>query len=126
MLMTRLVKRESIERKINTMKDYFRAYGGKTLFLGRFIPFGVRNIIFMTCGLIKLPLSRFMIIDLCAVICTSTILFTLGYSFGNNYELIFPYLNKYKFIIAILLAAILLIAIIKKKYTDKRNSPIQK
>jgi membrane-associated protein len=95
-----IINREKIEVKIGIMKDYFSRYGGKTLFFGRFVPFGARNMIFMTCGLIRMKMPLFMLIDLCALTCTSLILFSLGFSFGNNYEAIFPYITKYKFIIA--------------------------
>lgn len=99
LLRTKIVNREKIDQKIETVKAYFSKYGGKTLFFGRFIPFGMRNVLFMTSGLIHMNMIKFMIIDLCALLCTSSILFYLGYSFGNNFERIFPYLNRYKLVI---------------------------
>jgi membrane-associated protein len=110
-----IINREKVEVKIGSMKDYFSRYGGKTLFFGRFVPFGARNMIFMTCGLIRMKLPLFMIIDLCALTCTSLILFSLGYTFGNNYEVIFPYITKYKFIIFGLVVLFVAVLIIRKK-----------
>ncbi len=118
----KLINPEKMESRIGIMRDYFASYGGKTLFFGRFIPFGMRNVIFMTCGFIRMNPMKFMIIDFCAVTCTSLILFSLGYSFGNNYEVIFPYFNRYKFILLIMVFGLLIIIITKNKYKKKSAS----
>jgi membrane-associated protein len=122
LLRSRIVNREKVEQKINTVSTYFLTYGGKTLFFGRFIPFGARNVLFMTCGLIRMKLVRFMIIDFCALCCTSVLLFSLGYSFGNNYERIFPYLNKYKLIIAGLFIVVVVYLILRNKCMKRELS----
>lgn len=110
-----IINRERIEKKIGIVTAYFIKYGGKTLFFGRFIPFGMRNILFMTSGLIRLNFIKFLLIDLCALICTSSVLFYLGYSFGNNFQQIIPYLNRYKLFIFVMVACVLLLYFIKKK-----------
>ena len=92
------IKHFSKER-IYRLESYFEKYGTKTLFFGRFVPFGIRNVLFMTSGLLKLKMKTFLIVDLAALLCTSTILFSLGYSLGQNYLSILPYLNRYKIII---------------------------
>ncbi len=86
----KFIKREKTERRLRRMQEYFQRYGGKTIFFGRFIPFGMRNVIFMTCGLIRMKFMKFFLTDLLALACTSAILFTLGYSFGNKYEIKSP------------------------------------
>ncbi|HPC40366.1 MAG TPA: DedA family protein [Spirochaetota bacterium] len=118
----KLVNPEKLRERIDVLTGYFAAYGGKTLFFGRFIPFGMRNAIFMTCGLIGMNPVKFMLIDLCAVTCTSTILFSLGYAFGNNYDVIIPYLNRYKFFIAALILSVLVI-IFTKRALNKLRKP---
>jgi membrane-associated protein len=102
--------------RIFTITQYFEKYGAKTLFFGRFIPFGVRNVLFFTCGTIRMPYLRFMIIDFLALCVTSTILFSLGYHFGQNYDVIFPYLNRYKMIIFGVFIIILVLLVVEKKY----------
>ncbi len=111
----RIVNRASLEYKLEKAKGFFDRYGGKALFFGRFIPFGVRNVIFMSCGLTHMPFIKFMIIDLAALTCTSSILFFLGYSFGNNYDIILSYISRYKIVIFILFALLVLLIIIRKK-----------
>lgn len=113
---------KKLEQKIETVRRYFLKYGGKTLFAGRFIPFGVRNVLFMTSGLIHMNIIKFIIIDLCALICTSTILFSLGYSFGNKLEHIFPYLNRYKLVIVGIFVAGVILVVIRNRYI-KRELP---
>jgi len=119
MIRSKIVNREKVEGKIETIRGYFTRYGGKTLFFARFVPFGVRNITFMTCGLIKMKLAKFMLIDLCAATCTSIILFSLGYSFGNNYEMIFPYLRRYKFIIFGIFIAVIVLLVLRNKLAKR-------
>jgi membrane-associated protein len=123
MIRSKIVNREKVERKIETIRGYFTRYGGKTLFFARFFPFGVRNVTFMTCGLIKMKMAKFMIIDICAATCTTTILFCLGYTFGNNYEMIFPYLNRYKFIILGIFFAVIFLIIIRKIILKRTVAP---
>jgi len=102
--------------KINKIESYYTSHGAKTLFFGRFIPFGVRNIIFLTAGLAEMKFFKFCIVDFIALSLTSTILFTSGYQLGANYEIIFPFLNKFKIAIFIIFVAFLsALFIIKNK-----------
>jgi membrane-associated protein len=95
------------EDKVLRMETYFERYGGKTLFFGRFIPFGVRNIIFMTAGFSKISFPKFLIIDIFPLSITSSILFYLGISLGENFRDIIPYMNRYKLVIGVLGGALL-------------------
>jgi len=108
------------QERIDKIESYFEKYGSKTLFFGRFIPFGIRNVLFITSGLIKLRFIKFLIVDLIALSVTSSILFYLGYSFGNNYKVIIPYLDQYKYIIFSLFIIAILFFVIKGKI-DKKN-----
>ncbi len=99
----------SIE-KIEAMENYFVRYGSKTLLLGRFIPFGIRNVIFMTAGFSKMRLMTFMLVDLIPLSITSSITFLLGIKAGTNYHNILPYLNRFKEIIGI--TALIVVAIL--------------
>ncbi|MEJ5361584.1 MAG: DedA family protein [Spirochaetota bacterium] len=102
--------------KIQKIEHYYQSHGAKTLFFGRFIPFGVRNVIFLTAGLARMKLYKFMLVDLLALSITSTTLFTIGYTLGSNYEIIYPYLNRYKLIIfSLFLLTVLSIVIYKKR-----------
>ncbi|MDA3900567.1 MAG: DedA family protein [Spirochaetes bacterium] len=97
--------------RIDKINGYFRKYGEKVIFFGRFIPFGVRNLVFMTSGLTRVPLKHFLIIDLLALSITSTVLFKLGVMFGEDYASLFRSLNKYKLIFAVIAVAIITIIV---------------
>ncbi len=101
--------------KMIKIETYFSNYGAKTLFFGRFIPFGVRNMLFMTSGLIKMPLKKFLLVDFLALVFTSIILFKLGLIFGENYKNLFSILQQYKIIIFSVFIAIVLLLFVKHK-----------
>ena len=110
------------EKKLIQIEAYFSQYGLKTLFFGRFIPFGVRNVLFFTSGLVKLNFINFLIVDFLALVTTSTILFNLGLAFGANYKELFPYIDQYKIVIFSLFISIFLILFLVKKIRKRRNN----
>ncbi len=97
----RIINKGLSEERVEKLKKYFSRYGLKTLFFGRFIP--LRNILFMTCGLIKMPVKNFMTVDALALTCTSSILFYISYSLGENYMAVLPWVNRYKTVLLILI-----------------------
>ncbi len=115
LLQIKSIKKLLSDSKISKMEAYFDKYGGKTLFFGRFIPFGFRNVMFLSAGLTKMHFPKFLIIDLCTVTITSLILFSLGYSFGKNYEVILQYVNQYKIVIFVLFLSAIVIILLRKK-----------
>jgi len=87
------------ESVINNIKKHYSGHGNKTLFFGRFIPFGVRNILFFTAGLVKINFKKFLIVDICALSVTSLLWYNMGYAAGGNYAEIIPFLNNFRFIV---------------------------
>ena len=110
-------------KKIKTMEQYFCKYGEKTLFFGRFIPFGFRNAIFMTSGILGMKFHHFLIIDFLALCATTSILFTLGYKFGGNYQDVINFANKFYFILFPVL--VLLIIFFIRKFMKHHRENIQ-
>ncbi len=109
------------ENRIEKITRYFDNYGFATLFFGRFFPFGVRNVLFMTAGMIRLKFYRFLIVDLFALCLTSTILFSLGYIFGKNYRDLIPYIEQYKTVLIV--TFILVATLILVRYYFFRSHP---
>ncbi|EKE08018.1 MAG: hypothetical protein ACD_17C00394G0001, partial [uncultured bacterium] len=66
-------------------QSYYEKYGFWTLLVGRFIPFGVRNCLFLTAGLGKMHFGKFLLSDGIACILSNTVLFSLAYVVGKNY-----------------------------------------
>ena len=86
--------------KNETRLNYFyHHYGIWTLFFGRFIPFGVRNGLFMTAGMGRMPFIRFVLADGLSCFLGSSLLFSLAYSFGQNHEVLESYLQTFNFMI---------------------------
>ena len=74
------------QKKLIQIQGYYEKYGFRTLLFGRFIPFGVRNGLFLAAGLGKMHFGKFLISDGIACICSNTALFTLAYYGSRNYE----------------------------------------
>lgn len=70
----------------SSVERFFRRYGNITLLLGRLIPFGVRNSIFMAAGAGKMHIGKFLLIDAIGCLCFSSTLFFLAARCGENYQ----------------------------------------
>jgi membrane protein DedA with SNARE-associated domain len=74
------------ESRVRRLNVFYKRYGFWTLFVGRFIPFGVRNGIFMTAGAGKMAFSYFALVDGISCLIFSSIVFFASYSCAQNYE----------------------------------------
>jgi membrane protein DedA with SNARE-associated domain len=70
--------------KIDQISNFYKRYGIFTLILGRFIPFGVRNALFISAGLAKMPALKFAMSDFVACSISSVFFFCLYYTFGES------------------------------------------
>jgi membrane-associated protein len=73
------IKKEKLEK-------FCHHYGVLALCLGRCIPFGLRNGIFMSAGAGKMPFVRFLIVDGISCFCFCALLFFLSFECGKNYQ----------------------------------------
>jgi membrane protein DedA with SNARE-associated domain len=81
------------------IKQFYEKYGLWTLVLGRFIPFGVRNCIFMSSGMSKLNFGKFILMDALACSLWCSICFYLFFTLGQNYETVWHYLKTFNLLI---------------------------
>ena len=88
------------ESKLQKIKNYLTKYGTMTLFVGRFIPFGFRNCLFMVSGLSKLPFTKFVLVDSIACFTWCTAFFTLFYYLGESFEILSEHMKTINIIIA--------------------------
>ena len=72
--------------KMHRLAAFYKKYGVLTLFVGRCIPFGIRNGIFMTAGAAKMQFYKFVITDGISCLGFSAVLFYLAYTCGKNYD----------------------------------------
>ena len=74
---------------------FYDKHGFLTLLCGRFIPFGIRNCIFMTAGISHSHFGKFAMRDIIACSIWSTTYFYTFYSIGLNYQ---PLMQRVKMI----------------------------
>ncbi len=68
---------------VDKIGGFYEKYGPLTLLIGRFIPFGVRNALFLTAGLSKMKFAKFAISDLIAATITCGTYFWLYFTYGE-------------------------------------------
>ncbi|MBS3903957.1 MAG: DedA family protein [Simkania sp.] len=111
--------------RLNKIQTFYDKYGLLTLIIGRFIPLGVRNAIFMTTGMSKVSFRKFAIRDILACFIWTGVSFSCFYVLGHNYAIIKQFL--YTFQIALFLAfGVTVIGFIwykKRKATTTESSP---
>ncbi len=98
--------------KIEKINQFYSKYGIITLILGRFIPFGVRNALFLTAGLGKMNAVKFCVADFIACIISCLCFFTLYYTFGES---VIEYVKKFNVIIFAVAATVGIIIYLRKK-----------
>ncbi len=97
--------------KYRRFQAYYERFGMRTLLFGRFIPFGVRNCLFMTAGMARMNFGRFLLADGIACLIGNSIIFWLAYAFGHNYETLLRILHRVDVVI-ILVVAVAVIAFV--------------
>jgi len=106
--------------KIAKIQMFYEKYGIFTLLFGRFIPFGVRNGLFLTAGIGKMSPVKFILSDFVACITSCSIFFAVYYKFGEQAIESVKKANGIIFLIALI--PILLFFLFKKfRKIRKRN-----
>jgi membrane-associated protein len=75
----------SVNRR-ETISSFFQKYGFLTLFIGRLIPFGIRNSVFMAAGAGKMHFGKFLLSDGVSCLLFSSTVFYLSFRAGENYK----------------------------------------
>lgn len=92
--------------RLEAAERYYARHGGKTVFLGRFIPV-LRSVGFIVAGIAHMEWRRFFIYDVAGAVLWGTAHSLLGYGLGASYERWQKYLTP----IGIGLAVVLLLLI---------------
>ena len=71
--------------RLERADEYYRSHGGKTVFLGRFIPF-VRSVGFILAGVAHMRWRRFLLYDVAGSVVWGIGNAALGYVIGASYE----------------------------------------
>jgi len=101
-------------KKIVRIHRYLDRYGIFAFIVGRFIPFGVRNTMFLTSGLFGVRLRRFALYDTTAATISVSTLFFLAYHFGESVEKPFQAVGIVLFVLLLSLLTFVVIRIVRK------------
>jgi len=104
-------------QKVEWFKTNIEKYGILALIIGRFIPFGVRNGIFLTSGITGVKPIKFCIYDLIAATISTSVFFTAYYFIGPP---MIEYIKKFNLIIFIIFIFTLFIYLIVRKRQKRR------
>lgn len=91
------------KKRLKQIKSHYQRYGVSTLFVGRFIPFGVRNCLFFAAGIGKMHFGKFLVTDALACLLSNSVLFVLSFYCGKNSTHLLKYVH-FAFFFAFLVA----------------------
>lgn len=91
-------------KRVEKIHAYYESHGIATLILGRFIPFGVRNGLFLCAGLGKMSFVKFALADLLACTISTITFFFLYYHFGKSVVKYVMQANAAVFVVAAIVA----------------------
>lgn len=110
-------------KRMAKVRTFYQKRGAMALVIGRFIPFGVRNCLYMSSGMSRMPFLKFALCDGAACAFWSSLSFFLYYSLGKNIETLYSHVKWANFLIFALFS-VTVIGIIwykKKKKVKEEN-----
>jgi membrane-associated protein len=109
--------------RLQKVEYYFKRYSWLTFIIGRFIPFGFRNCLFLSAGLTKIPFKSFALKDGIAAIVWSLTVFTSLYKLITKVDDLSYLIKKFNLIIFIILG-LSIIAAVWYKQIKRRKATI--
>jgi membrane-associated protein len=82
----KLLSRLITEERLKKMHAFYDKWGFFALLIGRFIPFGGRNCLFISVGMGNMPFYRFAIIDAFAAFFSTTCVFLIVYNLSEYFS----------------------------------------
>lgn len=82
-LQIKFLRKKLTPENIKWVSDHLDNHGFLTFIVCRFIPFGIRNMLFMGSGFVHLKFHKFILFDSIAAFISCTTLFTLVYFIGE-------------------------------------------
>jgi membrane protein DedA with SNARE-associated domain len=110
---------------ITMMKAMFRRWGSFIIFFGRFFV-GVRSVMCLTAGTSRVPMWKFVLIDVSGGLVTVPSLVMLGWLFSDSIEKISSDISRIEYILAGVVTAALIGWVIMIHVTRTRKKAIEK
>src|SRR3954463_13197832 len=122
LLESRLFKRVFSPRKQIRVRAYFRKYGSKVIFVGRFLP-GLRFSIFFSAGTLGVRTATFLVYDTMAALLSVPTLIYLAWLFGENIDKVASWARRSEYgILFAVSAAVLLLALRAWRRSRRRRA----
>jgi membrane protein DedA with SNARE-associated domain len=112
LLESRLFKRFFTPKKQLRVKAYFRKFGSKVIFVGRFLP-GLRFTIYFSAGILRVRPAIFFIYDSLAAILSVPLLVYAAYYFGNKIHMVIVWAHRSEYGILVALAVVVGVVFLK-------------
>lgn len=108
-------------KDLKKANSWFNQHGRKIVFFGRMIP-AVRSIVSIPAGMARMPFGLFLLYTSLGTIIWTSILASLGFYLGQNYQKIVPWLSNASTTVLIIIIFAAIIGLYK--YYKKSNSQI--
>jgi len=112
-------------KDIEKTEAYFAKHGGKTIFIGRFLPV-VRHLISIPAGIARMPLPQFLTLTFLGATMWGGGLMVLGYQLGSNWESIAAKAKRVDLLIAGLIVLTILAVVVRFVLRRRREQAAQK
>ena len=112
-------------KDIEKTEAYFAKHGGKTIFIGRFLPV-VRHLISIPAGIARMPLPQFLTLTFLGASIWGGGLMILGYQLGSNWESIAGKAKRVDLVIAGLIVLAIVAVVVKFVLRRRREQAAQK
>jgi membrane protein DedA with SNARE-associated domain len=95
-------------KKLSRVQVFYKKYGIFAFLLGRLIPFGMRNCLFLVAGMGKMSFKKFFLGDGVACLITNSLLFYFTYTLGKNYQILYSHLKTVNILLGIIVFIVIL------------------
>lgn len=112
-------------KDIEKTEAYFAKHGGKTIFIGRFLPV-VRHLISIPAGIARMPLPNFLTLTFLGSTIWGGGLMVLGYQLGANWESVAQKAKRFDLLIAGLIVIAILAVAVRFMLRRRREQAAQK
>jgi len=110
-------------RKQLRVRAYFRKYGSKVIFIGRFLP-GLRFSIFFSAGTLHVKPATFLLYDTMAALLSVPFLVYLAYYFGEHIDNVIAWARRSEYgilVLAVVATAFVMFKIIRHRRLRKKE-----
>jgi membrane protein DedA with SNARE-associated domain len=111
-LRSRLFRSFFTPRKQLRVRAYFRKYGSKVIFVGRFLP-GLRFTIYFSAGILKVRPAIFFVYDSLAAILSVPLLVYAAWFFGNRIQQVTLWARRSEYGILVIVAVAVGLVVLK-------------